>query len=104
MAKKAGDLYKAFYLGGYAMPNLQVHATLMSAIRLEGLDEQTAAMLRKRTAYSNMGQAAAIMHLVLQEQNDLFKLGLDQELEAAEKAIAEEWFLKPKSSRASQHS
>jgi hypothetical protein len=96
MAKKVGDLYKAFYLGGYAMPNLHVHATLMSAVRLEGLDEQAAAIVRKRTAYSNMGQAAAIMHLVLQEQNQLFKLGLDQELEAAEKAIAEEWFLKSK--------
>jgi hypothetical protein len=45
-------------------------------------------------AYSNMGQASAIMLLVLQEQNELFKLGLEQELLAAEKAIADEWFSK----------
>lgn len=92
MARKAGDLYKALYLGGYVMPNLHVHATLTSAVRLEGLDEKAAAIFRKRTAYSNMGQASAIMLLVLKEQNALFKLGLEQELEAAEKAIDEEWF------------
>ena len=94
MAKKAGDLYKALYLGGYVIPNLHVHATLTSAVRLEGLDEKAAAIFRKRTAYSNMGQASAIMLLVLNEQNELFKLGLEQELEAAEKAIAGEWFSK----------
>lgn len=92
MARKAGDLYKALYLGGYVMPNLHVHARLTSAVRLEGLDEKAAAIFRKRTAYSNMGQASAIMLLVLKEQNELFKLGLEQELEAAEKALAEEWF------------
>jgi hypothetical protein len=99
MAKKAGDLYKALYLGGYAMPNLHVHATLTSAVRLEGLDDKAAAIVRKRTAYSNMGQASAIMLLVLKEQNELFKLGLEDELEAAEKAIAEEWFLKARAGR-----
>jgi hypothetical protein len=92
MAKKAGDLYKALYLGGYALPNLHVHATLTSAVYLEGADETCAAGVRKYEAYSNMGQAAAIMLLVLKEQNALFKLGLDKELEAAEKAFAEEWF------------
>jgi len=40
--------------------------------------------------------ASAVLLLVLQEQNELFKLGLEQELEAAEKAIAEEWFPKSK--------
>lgn len=94
MAKKAGDLYKALYLGGYVMPNLQVHATFASAVRLEGLDEKTAAIFRKRAAYSNMGQASAIMLLVLKEQNELFKLGLEQELETVEKAVADEWFSK----------
>jgi len=94
MARKAGPLYNAHYLGGYAMPNLHVHATFTSAVRLEGVDEKTAAIFRAREAYSNMGQASSIMLLVLKEQNELFKLGLDEELEAAEKAIAEEWFLK----------
>ncbi len=92
MAKKAGPLYKAFYLGGYAIPNLHVHATLVSAVYLEGADEKTATAVRKYEAYSNMGQASAIVLFVLQEQNELFKLGLERELEAAEKAIAEEWF------------
>lgn len=55
-----------------------------------------AAGVRKHEAYSNMGQASAIMLLVLQEQNELFRLGLEQELKAAEKAIAEEWFQKQK--------
>jgi hypothetical protein len=94
MARKAGPLYKAHYLGGYAMPNRHIHATFTSAVYMEGIDEKTAAIVRNRTAYSNMGQASAIMLLVLQEQNELFKLGLEQELEGAEKAIAEEWFLK----------
>jgi len=85
---------RALYLPGYVMPNPQVHATLRPAVRLEGLDEKTAAVFRKYTAYSNMGQASAIMLLVLQEQNELFKLGLEQELLAAEKAIADEWFSK----------
>jgi len=80
MARKAGDLYKALYLGGYAMPNLHVHATLISAVYLEGADEEFAAAARKQEAYSNLGQASAIMLLVMKEQNGLFKLGLDQEL------------------------
>ncbi len=92
MARKAGDLYKALYLGGYAMPNLHFHATLISALYLEGADEEFAASARKREAYSNLGQASAIMLLVMKEQNGLFKLGLDQELEEAEKAIADECF------------
>ena len=85
MAKQAGDLYKALYLGGYVMPNLHVHATFASAVGLEGLDEKTATTFRKYTAYSNMGQASAIMLLMLQEQNELFKLELEQELLDAEK-------------------
>ena len=94
MAKKAGDFYRALYLGGYAMTNLYVYATFASAVGLEGLDEKTAAIFRKDTAYSNMGQASAVMLLVLKEQNELFKLGLEQEIEAAENAIVEEWFSK----------
>ena len=85
---------RALYLPGYVMPNPQVHATLRPAVRLEGLDENTVAVFLKYTAYSNMGQASAIMLLVLQEQNELFKLGLEQELLAAEKAIADKWFSK----------
>jgi hypothetical protein len=92
MAKKAGPLYRAHYLGGYAMPNRHVHATFTSAVYLEGVDENAARVVRAREAYSNMGQASAIMLLVLQEQNELLKLGLERELEAAEKAIAQEWF------------
>jgi hypothetical protein len=79
-------------VGGYAIPNLHVHATLTSAVYLEGAHETFAAAVRKHGAYSNLGQASAIILLVMKGQNGLFKLGLDQELEGAEKAIAEEWF------------
>jgi len=92
MAAKAGELYKALYLGGYAIPNLHVHASLTSTLYLEGTDEKTARAVRQSEAYSDIGQASAIMLLVLKEQNELFKLSLDQELEEVEKAIAEEWF------------
>ena len=78
MAKKAGDLYKGLYLGGYAMTNLHIHATLTSAVYLEDTDKQTAKTIRERTAYTNIGNAFALFYLVLEEQNQLFKLGLEQ--------------------------
>lgn len=102
MARKAGPIHKALYLGGYAMPNLHIHATLTSAMCLDRADEMMASTASKHEAYFNMGQASIIMLLVLEEQNDLFKLGLEQELAAAEKAIAEEFKIpsKPESSGA----
>lgn len=92
MAKAAGPLYQALYSGGYAIPNLRIHATLTSAVYLEGADKESAAAVRKQAAYSNLGLASAMLLLVMEEQNELFKLGLDQDLKAAEEAIAEEWF------------
>ncbi len=92
MAKAAGPLYQALYFGGYAMPTLHIHATLTSAVYGEGVDKEVAAAVRKQVAYSDLGRASAILLLVIKEQNELFKLGLDQDLEAAEEAIVEEWF------------
>lgn len=94
MARKAGDLYKALYLGGYAMTNLHIHATFTSAVYLEDTDKKTAEAIREREAHANIGQAFALLYLVLKEQNGLFNLGLEQDLEAVEKSIALEWFEK----------
>ena len=97
MARKLDDArYKALYLGSYAMPNLHIHATYMSAVYLENLGPQDKATAQKLEAYANVGNASAIMLLVLNEQNKMFNLGLDRELETAEKAIVEEWFSRKK--------
>jgi len=59
------------------MTNLHVHATFTSAVHLQNTDRQTAQAMREREKPAKMGQAFALLQLVLNEQTHCSRVALE---------------------------
>jgi hypothetical protein len=82
-----GDPYDKFYLGSYAIPNMHVHASLMSAFQeYDKSNEEERVKQRRGEADFALENAWAVLLMVIQSQNTLFSLGL-----ACEKEWYEVW-------------
>ncbi len=90
MVQKVGDPYRMYFLNGYAMPTLQIHATMTSGF--DGRDQEDAASIqnRRRECDITLYTATCLFILVLRMQSKIFSLGLDAELDACEKEL-EPW-------------
>jgi len=93
-AQDVGEPYTTYYLGGYAMPNMNIHASLASAMQEYGeeSDEVRKEQRRKQADYA-LFHAHAIILMVIRSQNDLFSLGLEGEIEACQSEFAKVWSL-----------
>jgi hypothetical protein len=81
MVNKVGSPFDFLYFACYSMANLHVHATLASAFQDEAVGE-TAEQRSIRDAEFAVMNAILVFLAVLQSQNNLFQLGLDQDIEA----------------------
>jgi hypothetical protein len=82
MVHIVGDLFHNLYLNAYAIPNLEIHATLASAARdREPHKEADIALM----------SGWILLGLVIKYQNVFFKLGLDAEIAACEAEIPAVW-------------
>jgi hypothetical protein len=90
MVHKVGDPYGMYFLNGYAMPTLQIHATMASGFN--GLDREDATTIqnRRRECDITLYSATSVFVLVMRMQSKIFSLGLDAELDDCEKEM-EPW-------------
>jgi hypothetical protein len=91
MVHKVGAPYDQYYLGAYTTPNLELHATLSSAMREDNKDKDA-----RRTQLLNHADFALfcsqmLLVEVVRSQNALFSLNLDADLQATEDAVAKVW-------------
>lgn len=87
-----GDPYGKFYLGSYAMPLMHTHASLTSALQeSDKRPERERIEQRRHEAEFALLNAWAVLLMVLNSQDALFKLGLEGEIEACEKEWREVW-------------
>jgi Family of unknown function (DUF5677) len=84
MVHKLGSPYQVFYLADYAIPNLELHATLASAesTLLKGPEES------RREADLQVVLGAHLLLLVIRAQNALFSMGLESEIDACERDVS----------------
>jgi hypothetical protein len=81
MVNKVGPPFDMLYFGCYAMANLHVHATLASAFQDEAEGETPEQRSIRDAEFAVMNAILAFL-AVLQSQNDLFQLGLEQDIAA----------------------
>lgn len=86
MMNKVGPPFDMLYVGCYAMANLHVHATLASAFQDES-PRETPEQRNIRDAEFAVMNAILVFLAVLQSQNNLFQLGLQQDVEACYKDL-----------------
>src|ERR1700678_25828 len=90
MVQKVGDPYRMYFLNGYAMPTLQIHATMTSGFDGRDQEDATSIRNRRRECEITLYTATCLFILVLRMQSEIFCLGLDAELDACEKEL-EPW-------------
>jgi hypothetical protein len=90
MVQKVGDPYRMYFLNGYAMPTLQIHATMASGFDGRDREDETSVQNRRRECDITLYTATCVFLLVMQIQNKIFALGLDAELDDCEKEM-EPW-------------
>ena len=90
MVHKVGDPYRMYFLNGYAMPTLQIHATMVSGF--DGRDREDAPLIqnRRRECDITLYTATCLFILVMRMQSKIFSLGLDAEIDSCEKEM-EPW-------------
>jgi hypothetical protein len=90
MVHKVGDPYRMYFLNGYAMPTLQIHATMVSGF--DGRDREDATLIQntRRECDITLYTATRLFILVIRMQSKIFSLGLDTEIDACEKEM-EPW-------------
>jgi hypothetical protein len=91
MVAKVGSPYDTYYLMAYANANLEIHATLASALREDNRDQDARRTQRREQADTALFCAAMLLVEVLRSQNTLFALNLSDELQVTEEAIATVW-------------
>ena len=89
MAKKVGDPYDRFYLTAYVIPNSHVHATLASTFNQQEVTKTPDE--RRREADFAVLHAMLLLIQVIRSQNELFSLGLKDEIDGCEQKIVEAW-------------
>jgi hypothetical protein len=90
MVQKVGDPYRMYFLNGYAMPTLQIHATMVSGFDGRDREDATSIQNRRRECDITLYTATSLFILVMRMQSEIFSLGLDAELDACEKEM-ETW-------------
>jgi hypothetical protein len=90
MAHDAGDPYPKFYLCGYVLPTLHVHATLAST-HPGRPDEPEMAEINRRAREVALVNATAVFLLALRSEDALFSLGIGGDIEACEQDVVEVW-------------
>jgi hypothetical protein len=85
MVEDVGDPYKMFYVGSYTIPNFHVHATLASAF--DGTPEEVREERNIQNADFALLNATGCLLFAMREQNRLFDLKLDEELDICEKDV-----------------
>jgi hypothetical protein len=95
MVHKVGSPYTNIFLMGYAIPNLHIHATLSVAMADFGearkLDLSARAQRKEHDGDFVLSLASGVLVDVLKRQNELFKLGLEKELEVCDQVIMDVW-------------
>jgi hypothetical protein len=89
MVREVGEPYSTYFLGSYSMPNLQIHATLASMF--DGTPEEVRAKRNLDLADFTLLHATVAFMLVIREQNILFGLSLDADIESCERDVLEIW-------------
>jgi hypothetical protein len=79
-----------YFLNGYAMPTLQIHATMASGFDGRDREDTTSIQNRRRECDITLYTATCVFILVMRMQSKIFSLGLDAELDACEKEM-EPW-------------
>ena len=90
MVHKVGAPYNMYFLNGYAMPTLQIHATMASGFNGRDREDATTIQNRRRECDVTLYTATSVFLLVMRMQSKIFSLGLDAELDASEKEM-EPW-------------
>ena len=90
MVQKVGQPYRMYFLNGYAMPTLQIHATMASGFDGSDRDDAASIQNRRRECDITLYTATCLLILVMRMQSKIFSLGLDAELDACEKEM-EPW-------------
>jgi excisionase family DNA binding protein len=91
MVAKVGAPYDAYYLGAYTTPNLELHATLASALREDTKDKDARRKHLLDQADYVLFYSQLLLVEVVRSQNALFSLNLDADLQATEDAVASVW-------------
>ena len=90
MVHKVGAPYSMYFLNGYAMPTLQIHATMASGFNGRDREDATTIENRRRECNVTLYTATSVFVLVMRMQSKIFSLGLDAELDVCEKEM-EPW-------------
>lgn len=91
MVLKVGEPYNSYYLGAYTNPNLEIHATAASALRITEKDQERRLADQRAEADSALFCASMLLIEVLRNQNTLLELTLDDEIQECENAVARVW-------------
>jgi hypothetical protein len=87
MVEELGDPYDRYYLGSYTIPNFRVHATVASTF--DGTAEGIRAERNIQNADFALLNATSCLLLALREQNRIFDLRLDGELQVCEEDLVD---------------
>jgi hypothetical protein len=91
MVAKVGTPYVQYYFMAYTNANLQIHATLASALREDNKDPDTRRRNRQLEADTALFCATMLMIEVIREQNTLFELRLGDRAQSTQDAMAKVW-------------
>ena len=91
MVARLGPPYDIYYLLAYTNANLEIHATLASALREDNKDTNARRTRRRAKADTVIFHAAMLLVEVIRSENTLFALGLNDDLQAAEEAMGRVW-------------
>jgi hypothetical protein len=91
MVAKVGAPYVQYYFMAYTNANLQIHATLASALREDNKNPDTRREQRRVEADTALFCATMLMMEVIREQNTLFGLALGDEAQGTQDAMAKVW-------------
>lgn len=94
MVNKVGPPFDMLYFACYAMANLHVHATLASAFQDEAVGETPEQRSIRDAEFAVMNAILAFL-AVLQSQNNLFQLGLQQDIQACYDDLEDVWKDRP---------
>lgn len=91
MVLKVGEPYDSYYLVAYTNPNLEIHATAASALRITEKDLERRLADQRAEADVALFSASMLLVEVLRCQNTLLQLMLEGEIQECENAIARVW-------------
>jgi hypothetical protein len=91
MVRKVGAPFDLYYLGAYTTANFEIHASLASAMREDNKDRNARRAQRLEQSDFALFCSAILLVEVIRSQNKLFTLGLHNEIQATDDAVAMVW-------------